>query len=65
MSDAGTHVGNLRLGLLVGDGIGPEIVPVAVRVVEAALAAAGAPDADWVTLALGRSAIDSHGSHTP
>lgn len=55
----------LRLGLLEGDGIGPEIVPASVEVVDAALATAGAPKADWVTLPLGRSAIDSHGSHTP
>ncbi|MDG4662979.1 isocitrate/isopropylmalate dehydrogenase family protein [Mycobacterium sp. 236(2023)] len=55
----------LRLGLLEGDGIGPEIVPASVEVVDAALAAAGAPKADWVTLPLGRSAIDTHNSHTP
>ncbi len=55
----------LRLGLLEGDGIGPEIVPASVEVIEAALAAAGAPSADWVTLPLGRSAIDTHGSHIP
>jgi 3-isopropylmalate dehydrogenase len=55
----------LRLGLLEGDGIGPEIVPASVAVVEAALAAAAAPAADWVTLPLGRSAIDTHGSHIP
>jgi 3-isopropylmalate dehydrogenase len=55
----------LRLGLLEGDGIGPEIVPAAVEVVDAALAAAGAPEAEWVTLPLGRMAIDTHGSHTP
>lgn len=55
----------LRLGLLEGDGIGPEIVPASVGAVDAALAAAGALEADWVTLPLGRSAIDTHGSHTP
>jgi 3-isopropylmalate dehydrogenase len=55
----------LRLGLLEGDGIGPEIVPAAVTVVDAALSAAGAPAADWVTLPLGRRAIDTHNSHTP
>jgi 3-isopropylmalate dehydrogenase len=55
----------LRLGLLEGDGIGPEIVPAAVAVVDAALSAAGASEAEWVTLPLGRSAIDTHGSHTP
>lgn len=55
----------LRLGLLEGDGIGPEIVPASVEVVDAALAAAGAPQAEWVTLPLGRSAIDTHDAHTP
>lgn len=55
----------LRLGLLLGDGIGPEIVPAAVEVVDAALDAAGASTADWVTLPLGLAAIDSHGSHLP
>ena len=55
----------LRLGLLEGDGIGAEIVPPAVEVVEAALAAAGAPAVEWVTLPVGRSAIDSHGSPIP
>jgi 3-isopropylmalate dehydrogenase len=55
----------LRLGLLEGDGIGPEIVPAAVQVVDAALAAAGAPSTDWVTLPLGHRAIETHNSHTP
>ena len=39
MSSAGR---SYRLGVLLGDGIGPEIVPVSVRVVDAALAAVGA-----------------------
>src|SRR6478735_6820196 len=56
---------NLRLGLLEGDGIGPEIVPAAVEVVDAALDAAGAAAAEWVRLPLGRSAIDTHGSPIP
>ena len=37
-----------RLGVLEGDGIGPEIVPAAVRVVDPATAAvAGRPTDDW------------------
>jgi 3-isopropylmalate dehydrogenase len=54
-----------RLGVLLGDGIGPEIVPASVRVVDAALAAAGAAPADWQELPLGASAIDEHGSAIP
>jgi 3-isopropylmalate dehydrogenase len=54
-----------RLGVLVGDGIGPEIVPASVAVLDAAVAAAGVDPFDWVELPLGRTAIDEHGSHTP
>jgi 3-isopropylmalate dehydrogenase len=54
-----------RLGLLEGDGIGPEIVPASVRVVDAALEAAGAAAVEWVSLPLGRAAIDEHGSPVP
>ncbi|TFV48123.1 isocitrate/isopropylmalate dehydrogenase family protein [Blastococcus sp. TF02A-35] len=54
-----------RLGLMPGDGIGPEIVPAAVRVVDAALAAAGAEPVEWTELPLGASAIEEHGSAIP
>jgi 3-isopropylmalate dehydrogenase len=54
-----------RLGVLLGDGIGPEIVPASVRVVDAAAAAAGAEPVDWQELPLGASAIDEHGSAIP
>jgi 3-isopropylmalate dehydrogenase len=54
-----------RLGVMLGDGIGPEIVPASVRVVDAALAAAGAEPVDWLELPLGASAIDEHGSAIP
>jgi 3-isopropylmalate dehydrogenase len=54
-----------RLGVLLGDGIGPEIVPASVRVVDAALAAAGAEPADWHELPLGAAAIAEHGSAIP
>jgi 3-isopropylmalate dehydrogenase len=54
-----------RLGVLLGDGIGPEIVPSAVAVLDAAVAAAGIEPVEWVELPLGRTAIDEHGSHTP
>jgi 3-isopropylmalate dehydrogenase len=54
-----------RLGVMLGDGIGPEIVPASVRVVDAALAAAGADPVDWQELPLGASAIEEHGSAIP
>ncbi|WP_159942585.1 MULTISPECIES: isocitrate/isopropylmalate dehydrogenase family protein [unclassified Nocardiopsis] len=53
------------LGLLEGDGIGPEIVPAAVGVVDAALASVGAAPADWRPLPMGHSAIAEHGSPIP
>ncbi len=56
---------NYRLGVLLGDGIGPEIVPASVRVVDTALAAAGAEPVDWHELPVGASAIDEHGSAIP
>jgi 3-isopropylmalate dehydrogenase len=54
-----------RLGVMLGDGIGPEIVPASVRVVDAALAAAGAGPVDWHELPLGAAAIEQHGSAIP
>jgi 3-isopropylmalate dehydrogenase len=54
-----------QLGVLSGDGIGPEIVPAAVAVLDAAVAAAGSASVEWVDLPIGRPAIDEHGSHTP
>jgi 3-isopropylmalate dehydrogenase len=54
-----------RLGVMLGDGIGPEIVPAAVRVADAALAAAGGEPIDWAELPLGAAAIETHGSAIP
>jgi 3-isopropylmalate dehydrogenase len=54
-----------RLGVLLGDGIGPEIVPASVRVVDAAMAAAGAEPVGWQELPLGAAAIADHGSAIP
>ncbi|GAB3617257.1 isocitrate/isopropylmalate dehydrogenase family protein [Okibacterium endophyticum] len=54
-----------RLAVLKGDGIGPEIVPASVAVVDAAVAAVGGSAIDWTELPLGRSAIDTHGSAVP
>ena len=54
-----------RLGVMLGDGIGPEIVPASVRVVDAALAAAGGEPIQWQELPLGATAIETHGSAIP
>jgi len=54
-----------RLGVLHGDGIGPEIVPSSVAIVDAAVAAAGANPIEWKELPLGASTLEEYGSHTP
>jgi 3-isopropylmalate dehydrogenase len=55
-----------RVGVLEGDGIGPEIVPAAVRVMDAATAAvAGGSTIDWVPLPLGADAIAEYGTAVP
>jgi 3-isopropylmalate dehydrogenase len=54
-----------RLGVLHGDGIGPEIVPSSVAIIDAAFDAAGLEQIDWVELPLGAAAIAEHGAHTP
>ena len=54
-----------RLGVLLGDGIGLEIVPSSLAVLDAALAAAGADPVEWVELPIGHAAIEEFGSHTP
>jgi 3-isopropylmalate dehydrogenase len=55
----------LRLGVIEGDGIGPEVVGSARRVVDEALSAAGAAEVDWVPLPMGRRAIDEFGTALP
>jgi 3-isopropylmalate dehydrogenase len=55
-----------RLGLLEGDGIGPEVVPAAVRAMDAAIAAAGGQgQVQWVPLPIGWAAIQAYGTATP
>jgi 3-isopropylmalate dehydrogenase len=54
-----------RLGVLTGDGIGPEIVPAAVEVIDAALAATGTASVEWVPLPVGAAAIETHGDALP
>jgi 3-isopropylmalate dehydrogenase len=55
----------IRVACMLGDGIGPEIVPAARRVVDDALLAAGAQPFDWVDLPLGASAIAETGRAIP
>jgi 3-isopropylmalate dehydrogenase len=54
-----------RIGRMLGDGIGPEIVPATVRVVDQALDAVGAQPLDWIELPMGASALASHGAPVP
>ncbi|TFV64737.1 isocitrate/isopropylmalate dehydrogenase family protein [Geodermatophilus sp. DF01-2] len=54
-----------RLGCLLGDGIGPEIVPAARRVLDAALDRAGAPPVTWLDLPMGAAALAEHGAALP
>lgn len=58
------QTGPVRIGMMDGDGIGPEIVPAAVAVAEAAAAAAQI-ELDWVALPLGLSAIERFGVPVP
>ncbi|KAA0926037.1 MULTISPECIES: isocitrate/isopropylmalate dehydrogenase family protein [Rhodococcus] len=61
----GRNTTTLRIGAMTGDGIGHEIVPATIRVVDAALASVGGPAVDWVRLPLGMDAIDQHGTPVP
>jgi 3-isopropylmalate dehydrogenase len=54
-----------RLGLLPGDGIGPEIVPPTVELVDAAVERAGCAPFDWVPLVTGRRGLEQHGHTLP
>ncbi len=54
----------LQLGVLLGDDIGLEVVPEAVKVVDAATHAAGLPIA-WTEFPIGRRALDELGTTFP
>lgn len=54
-----------QLAVLNGDGIGSEIVPASVKILDTAMAGAGAPAITWTELPLGRTAIDTHGTAVP
>lgn len=58
-------VKKVRIGSMFGDGIGHEIVPATMRVVEAAVEAEHDLSIEWIELPLGRDAIDSHGTPIP
>ena len=60
-----TNISARRIGLMLGDGIGHEIVPATRQVVDTAVTAAGAPEIEWVPLDLGRDAIATHGTPVP
>lgn len=55
----------MRLGLIDGDGIGPEVVGATRRVVDEALVAAGAAAVRWVPLPMGHRAIEEFGDPIP
>jgi 3-isopropylmalate dehydrogenase len=57
--------GRLRVACLLGDGIGPEIVPAARRAADAALAASGAQPFEWIDLPMGVAAIAETGRAIP
>ncbi|PXW26974.1 UNVERIFIED_CONTAM: 3-isopropylmalate dehydrogenase [Williamsia faeni] len=53
-----------RIGLINGDGIGPEVVPAAARIVDVALTRTGR-SVEWIPLDIGRAAIESVGEAIP
>jgi len=57
--------GPYRLGSLLGDGIGPEIVPAARTVLDAAVAAAGGAPIEWHDLPMGATALHEFGTPMP
>jgi len=54
-----------RLGVIDGDGIGPEVVAATRATVEAAFAAVGTGAVEWVPLAIGHRAIGEFGTSLP
>ncbi len=65
--DDRVDVGNrtVRLGLIEGDGIGPEVVASTRAVVDEAMAAVGAAPVDWVPALIGHRAIEEFGHPVP
>ncbi len=56
---------SLRLGVIDGDGIGPEVVAATRAVVDEAVGAAGLDPVTWVPLLIGHAAIAAHGDPLP
>lgn len=54
-----------RIGVLYGDGIGPEITKATVEVLEASANKAGGVEFDWVKLPMGWEGIEKHGDPIP
>jgi 3-isopropylmalate dehydrogenase len=54
-----------RLGCLLGDGIGPEIVPAARKVLDAAMSAYNLSPIEWHDLPMGASALAQFGTPMP
>ena len=54
----------LRIGILLGDDIGLEVVPETVKVMKAAAARAGL-DIDWTPLPIGKAGHEEHGDTLP
>ena len=54
----------LKIGILLGDDIGLEVVPEAVKVMKAAAAKAGL-EVDWRPLPIGKKAHETHGTTMP
>jgi 3-isopropylmalate dehydrogenase len=54
----------MKIGILLGDDIGLEVVPVAVDVMKAALAKTGL-EVDWTPLPIGAKAHETHGNTLP
>ncbi|GAA5075641.1 isocitrate/isopropylmalate dehydrogenase family protein [Nocardia iowensis] len=55
----------MRLGLIDGDGIGPEVVRATQQVVDEAVSAVGAAPIEWVPLLMGHRAIEEYGDPLP
>jgi 3-isopropylmalate dehydrogenase len=54
-----------RIGVLQGDGIGPEIVPATVRILDAAAGSVDPALFEWVHLPMGWEGIEKHGTPMP
>ncbi|NLU83036.1 isocitrate/isopropylmalate dehydrogenase family protein [Rhodococcus sp. HNM0569] len=61
----GEKATRVRIGRIDGDGIGHEVVPAAVAVVESAAAAIGGVEIDWVPLVIGHDAIERFDTPLP